>query len=204
MCQNSFFEKITPATNSRGRGNSFYLGIMTHPHCVSRQMLWKKFKKIAITKFELQKSEIQTTVTEHNYTAIYASLSKKVLPLQIKLIPLFKWTQSLIMGKPFKEELKKLSETIRWAEQQDVTRLAQFLFAERTSRYLWCALVLAVRSVLAIMQFSSISSAMVCWHKRWPHFSWCMQGIILSVAANCFSLVPVVRTKIYWVPSSMA
>lgn len=34
------------------------------------------------------------------------------------------------MGKPFKEELKKLSETIRWAEQQDVTRLAQFLFAE--------------------------------------------------------------------------
>ena len=34
------------------------------------------------------------------------------------------------MGKPFKEELKKLSETIRWAGQQDVTRLARFLFAE--------------------------------------------------------------------------
>ena len=34
------------------------------------------------------------------------------------------------MGKPFKGELKKLSETIRWAEQQDVTRLARFLFAE--------------------------------------------------------------------------
>lgn len=34
------------------------------------------------------------------------------------------------MGKPFKGELKKLSEIIRWAELQDVTRLAQFLFAE--------------------------------------------------------------------------
>ena len=34
------------------------------------------------------------------------------------------------MGKPFKGELKKLSETIRWAEQQDVTHLARFLFAE--------------------------------------------------------------------------
>lgn len=32
MCQNSFFEKITPTTNSCGRGDSFNLGIMTHPH----------------------------------------------------------------------------------------------------------------------------------------------------------------------------
>lgn len=42
------------------------------------------------------------------------------------------------MGKPFKEELKKLSETIRWAEQQDVTRLAQFLFAENRQIPLVC------------------------------------------------------------------
>lgn len=42
------------------------------------------------------------------------------------------------MGKPFKEELKKLSETIRWAEQQDVTRLARFLFAENEQIPLVC------------------------------------------------------------------
>lgn len=42
------------------------------------------------------------------------------------------------MGKPFKEELKKLSGTIRWAEQQDVTRLAQFLFAENKQIPLVC------------------------------------------------------------------
>ena len=34
------------------------------------------------------------------------------------------------MGKPFKEELEKLSDTIRWAEKQDVASLAKFLFAE--------------------------------------------------------------------------
>lgn len=34
------------------------------------------------------------------------------------------------MGKPFKGELEKLSDTIRWAETQDVTGLAKFLFAE--------------------------------------------------------------------------
>ena len=42
------------------------------------------------------------------------------------------------MGKPFKGELKKLSKTIRWAEQQDVTRLAQFLFAENKQIPLVC------------------------------------------------------------------
>ena len=42
------------------------------------------------------------------------------------------------MGKPFKGELKKLSETIRWAEQQDVTRLARFLFAENKQIPLVC------------------------------------------------------------------
>ena len=42
------------------------------------------------------------------------------------------------MGKPFKEELKKLSETIRWAGQQDVTRLARFLFAENKQIPLVC------------------------------------------------------------------
>lgn len=34
------------------------------------------------------------------------------------------------MGKPFKGELEKLSDTIRWAEKQDVASLAKFLFAE--------------------------------------------------------------------------
>ena len=58
--------------------------------------------------------------------------------MQIKLMPLFTWTQSLIMGKPFKGELKKLSETIRWAEQQDVTHLARFLFAENKQIPLVC------------------------------------------------------------------
>lgn len=58
--------------------------------------------------------------------------------MQIKLMPLFTWTQSLIMGKPFKGELKKISETIRWAEQQDVTRLARFLFAENKQIPLVC------------------------------------------------------------------
>lgn len=42
------------------------------------------------------------------------------------------------MGKPFKVELKKLSETIQWAEQQDVTRLARFLFAENKQIPLVC------------------------------------------------------------------
>ena len=42
------------------------------------------------------------------------------------------------MGKPFKEELKKLSETIRWAEQQDVTHLVRFLFAENKQIPLVC------------------------------------------------------------------
>lgn len=42
------------------------------------------------------------------------------------------------MGKPFKEELKKLSETIQWAELQDVTRLACFLFAENKRIPLVC------------------------------------------------------------------
>lgn len=42
------------------------------------------------------------------------------------------------MGKPFKEELKKLSETIRWAEQQDVKCLAHFLFAENKHIPLVC------------------------------------------------------------------
>ncbi len=42
------------------------------------------------------------------------------------------------MGKPFKGELEKLSETIRWAEQQDVTRLARFLFAENKQTPLVC------------------------------------------------------------------
>lgn len=41
-------------------------------------------------------------------------------------MPLFKWTQSLIMGKPFKVELEKLAGTIKWAEQQDVTALRSF------------------------------------------------------------------------------
>ena len=34
------------------------------------------------------------------------------------------------MGKPFKGELNKLSETIQWAEKQDVTLLSKYLFEE--------------------------------------------------------------------------
>ena len=32
VCQNSFFEEITPAAVICNRGEPFYLGIMTHPH----------------------------------------------------------------------------------------------------------------------------------------------------------------------------
>lgn len=42
------------------------------------------------------------------------------------------------MGKPFKVELKKLAGTIKWAEQQDVTRLARFLFVENKQIPLVC------------------------------------------------------------------
>lgn len=42
------------------------------------------------------------------------------------------------MGKPFKGELRLISEIIRWAEQQDVTRLARFLFAENKQIPLVC------------------------------------------------------------------
>ncbi len=56
-----------------------------------------------------------------------------MLPFREKVVPLH-----FIMGKPFKEELKKLSETIRWAEQQDVTHLVRFLFAENKQIPLVC------------------------------------------------------------------
>ena len=42
------------------------------------------------------------------------------------------------MGKPFKGELEKLAGTIKWAEQQDVTRLARFLFVENKQIPLVC------------------------------------------------------------------
>ena len=42
------------------------------------------------------------------------------------------------MGKPFKGELEKLSDTIQWAEQQDVMRLAKFLFEENKQTPLVC------------------------------------------------------------------
>lgn len=42
------------------------------------------------------------------------------------------------MGKPFKGELEKLSSTIKWAEQQDVTELAKFLFVENRQTPLVC------------------------------------------------------------------
>ena len=42
------------------------------------------------------------------------------------------------MGKPFKGELEKLSGTIRWAEQQDVSCLANFLFKENREAPLVC------------------------------------------------------------------
>lgn len=34
------------------------------------------------------------------------------------------------MGKPFKNELEKIKNTIHWAEQQDVSRLSKFLFED--------------------------------------------------------------------------
>ena len=42
------------------------------------------------------------------------------------------------MGKPFKSELEKLSGTIRWAEEQDVTCLSKFLFEENRQTPLVC------------------------------------------------------------------
>ena len=42
------------------------------------------------------------------------------------------------MGKPFKVELEKVAGTIKWAEQQDVTLLARFLFAENKQMPLVC------------------------------------------------------------------
>ena len=42
------------------------------------------------------------------------------------------------MGKPFNSELEKLQDTIRWAERQDVTRLAKFLFADEKRVPLVC------------------------------------------------------------------
>lgn len=42
------------------------------------------------------------------------------------------------MGKPFKGELEKLSSTIKWAEKQDVMRLAKFLFEENKETPLVC------------------------------------------------------------------
>ena len=42
------------------------------------------------------------------------------------------------MGKPFKEELEKLPNTIKWAGEQDVTCLSKFLFAEDRQTPLVC------------------------------------------------------------------
>lgn len=42
------------------------------------------------------------------------------------------------MGKPFKGELEKLADTIKWAEKHDVTRLAKFLFEENKETPLVC------------------------------------------------------------------
>lgn len=42
------------------------------------------------------------------------------------------------MGKPFKNELKMLSHTIKWAEEQDIVRLSKFLFVENNQIPLVC------------------------------------------------------------------
>jgi len=42
------------------------------------------------------------------------------------------------MGKPFKGELEKITDTIRWAEQQDVSRLSKFLFEDERRTPLVC------------------------------------------------------------------
>lgn len=42
------------------------------------------------------------------------------------------------MGKPFNSELEKLHDTIRWAEEQDVSVLSEFLFVESRQTPLVC------------------------------------------------------------------
>lgn len=42
------------------------------------------------------------------------------------------------MGKPFNSELEKLHDTIRWAEEQDVSILSEFLFVENKQTPLVC------------------------------------------------------------------
>lgn len=42
------------------------------------------------------------------------------------------------MGKPFNSELEKLHDTIRWAEEQDVSILSEFLFVESRQTPLVC------------------------------------------------------------------
>ena len=42
------------------------------------------------------------------------------------------------MGKPFNSELEKISGTIKWAEEQDVSLLSKFLFAENKRTPLVC------------------------------------------------------------------
>lgn len=42
------------------------------------------------------------------------------------------------MGKPFNSELEKLHDTIRWAEEQDVSILSEFLFVENRQTPLVC------------------------------------------------------------------
>lgn len=42
------------------------------------------------------------------------------------------------MGKPFNSELEKLSDTITWAQQQDVSSLSKFLFSENKETPLIC------------------------------------------------------------------
>ena len=42
------------------------------------------------------------------------------------------------MGKPFNSELEKISDTIKWAKEQDTSLLSRYLFAENRQTPLVC------------------------------------------------------------------
>ena len=67
MCQNSFFEKIPPTTNSCGRGDSFNLGIMTHPFLIMQEYFGNSMNlaRIKLMAFMLHVLCVVQTVSLH-------------------------------------------------------------------------------------------------------------------------------------------
>lgn len=92
-------------------------------------------------------------------------------------------------------ELKKLPETFRWAEQQDVTSLALFLFAENKQTPLVC--------IGSGGSFSACHYAAQLYQQCNGILAQAMTplqlmyagGILLGIA-NCSSSVPAARTRI--------